>query len=366
MTSLLFIGRAQTGHERTRARLVLLGLLAVLFLGLWQSRPVPPQRASEPKGDINLFRSVVERMKAGEPYYPAMRTELRARGYPTASIFNWRPAGTFLLLARAPGLAHAAVVALAVLALAMTAYAFRNSPPGVVIAAVMMQIFASLFPAIPEDGLYMPETWTGIFLLLSILAYTIGLVRVAVTCAVAAACARELALPYLLVSLAFALRARRTDEVRWHAIGLFVFAAYYLTHVTMARSHIQPGDMFHANSWFAFGGWHFVIRTVGMGGWYLMLPLWTAAIGAVLVLASLWGPADRHLKATVIVYVIVFSIIGQRFNTYWGLMTGPTWGLATLYGFMGLRALIRAGMSRGGDLHPSGTRSGQRPSPPNV
>jgi len=350
----------------TRPRLVLLCLIAMMLLGLWDSRPLPPPRTSPPGGDINLFRAVVERLKAGEPYYAAMRTELRARGYPTASIFNWRPPGIFLLLAWAPGLMHVAMLALAALALAMTVFAFRNSPPAVTFAAIVLQIGAAVFPAIPTDGLYMPESWVGIFLLLSVLAYTVGAVRLAVICAVAAACARELALAYVFASLAFALRARRTDEVRWYAIGLVVFAVYYLTHVAIARSHIQPGDMFHTASWIAFGGWHFVIRTVGMGGWYLLLPLWTAAIGAVLVLASLWGPADRHLKAMVIIYVGVFSIIGQRFNTYWGLMTGPAWGLATVYGFMALYDLTRASMHGSDGFRGAASGSGQPPSPPAV
>ena len=358
--------RARPVNAKIRPRLVLLFLLAMLLLGLWHSRPLPPQRTSQPGGDINLFRAVVERVSAGEPYYAAMRTELRSRGYPTASIFNWRPPGIFLLLAWAPALMHGVMLALAALALAMTAYAFRNSPPAVTFGAIVLQIGATVFPAIPTDGLYMPESWAGIFLLLSVLAYTIDRFRLAVTCAVAAACARELALPYVFVSLAFAYRARRADEVRWYAIGLFIFAAYYLTHVAIARSHIQSGDMFHTASWIAFGGWRFVIRTVSMGGWYLLLPLWIAAIGAVIVLASLWGPADRHVKALIIIYVSIFSIIGQRFNTYWGLMTGPTWGLATVYGFIALRDLIRGTMNGSDRLRRVESGTGQKPSPPTV
>jgi hypothetical protein len=349
---------ARAAETPTRARLVLLSLLAMVALGLWHSRPLPPLRSSPPGGDINLFRAVVERMNQGEPYYPAMRTELIARGYPTASFFNWRPPGIFTLLSRAPRLAHATMLILAVMALAMTAFAFRNSPPGILTLAILLQIGAALFPAIPRDGLYMPETWAGILLLLSVLAYTVGAMRLAVAAAIAAACARELALPYVFVSIAFALQARRFDEVRWYVVGLLVFGVYYGAHIFVARSHIRPGDMFHTASWLAFGGWGFVIRTVSMGGWYLMLPLWTAAIGAVAVLASLWGPADRHLKAMVIIYICIFSIIGQRFNTYWGLMTGPVWGLATLYGVVGVRMLVRASMSGSSDPRHPRSRSG--------
>jgi hypothetical protein len=287
-----------------------------------------------------LFRAVVERLRAREPYYAAMRAELRARAYPTASIFNWRPPATFQLLARAPGAAHFLMLTLAVLSLALTVVVFRNSPPLITLTAVLLQLGGALLPAIPTDGLYLPETWTGIFLLLSGLAYTLGAVGVAVSCVTAAVCARELALPYALVCCGAALYERRMREVGYYAIGGCVFVAYYSAHAIAVTDHIRPGDMHHTGSWIAFGGWQFVVRTVAMGGWFLLLPAWVAAIGAVLVLASLWGPADRRLKAMVLIYLLGFCVVGQSFNTYWGLMTGPSWALAAVYGLIGMQRLV--------------------------
>jgi hypothetical protein len=237
---------------------------------------------------------------------------------------------------------HLLMLVLAALAMALTILVFRNAPPLVTILAILLQIGGAVIPAIPTDGLYMPEAWAGIFLLLSVLGYTLGAMPFAVCCAVAAICARELALPYVFACLGLALYERRLDEVGWYALGLCVFAGYYGIHAVVAASHIQAGDMAHTSSWIAFGGWQFVVRTVGMGGWYLMLPWWMAAVGAVVVLASLWGPADRHLKTMVLMYLIGFCIVGQSFNTYWGLMTGPTWSLAMVYGLLGLSRLLRA------------------------
>jgi hypothetical protein len=233
------------------------------------------------------------------------------------------------------------MLTLAALILLLTVLVFRNAPPGVTIAAILVQIGSSLLPAVPTDGLFMPEAWAGMFLLLCVLAHTLGAFRVAICFATAALCARELALPFVLVGLGFAVHARRWDQVRWYVGGLTIFAAYYLAHIAMAISHMQPGDMLHKGSWIAFGGWRFVVNTVAMGGWYLMLPRWAAAVGVVAVLAALWGPADRHLKAMVAIYLAGFSVVGQTFNDYWGLMTGPTWGLATIYGLIGLHRLLR-------------------------
>ena len=324
----------------------------MLVLGVWSANQPVYRRATPHGSDVFLFRVVVDRMKSGEGYYDAMRYELVRRGYPTASIFNWRPPATFKALAVSPMAVHTVMLGLAGLAMTLTVVLFRDAPPGLTVLAVGMQLGSSVFPAIPTDGLYMPEAWAGIFLLLAVLGHSLGAFRFAICCAVLAACARELVLPFVFAGLAFAIHARRWDQVRWYVGGLAAFSAYYLVHVYLAIAHMQPGDMLHKGSWIAFGGWRFVVRTVAMGGWYLMFPRWVAAIGVVVVLASLWGPADRHLKAMVIIYLAGFCIVGQNFNDYWGLMTGPVWGLATVYGVIGLDRLTRAARGSGASPVP--------------
>jgi hypothetical protein len=321
------------------SRLVLAGLAALLILGLWYAQLPPTTRPiSRPKGDIVLFQAVVERMRAGQPYYAAMNTELRQRAYPTASVVNWRLPGTFLLVAHAPRAAHFVALTLGVIGLAGSVLLFRNAAPLLTIAAAIIQLGAAVLPAIPVDGLYMPEMWAAILLLLSVLASAFGLVRLAVCCAIGALCARELILPYVLISLGLALRGGRTLEVRWYLAGLALFVTYYAAHAVMAHRYIVPGD-YGYTTWLIFNGWRFVVSTVGMGGWYLVLPTWTAAVGAVIIVASLWSPADIHLKIIVAMYVVTFCVVGHYFNSYWGLMTGPSWGLATVYGLVGLRRL---------------------------
>jgi len=244
------------------------------------------------------------------------------------------------------------MIGFAAISMVLTVALFRNAPPLLTIAAVLLGLGGAVLPAIPSDGLYMPETWAGIFLLLSALAYSCGAVGVAVSCVTIALCARELALPYAVACCGIALYERRMKEVRYYAIGASVFAAYYCTHSIVASGHIQPGDMHHTSSWIALGGWQFVVRTVAMGGWFLLLPSWVAAIGAVLVLASLWGPADRRLKAMVLIYLLGFCVVGQSFNTYWGLMTGPSWALAMVYGTMGLQHLLKDAFGRTDQSNP--------------
>jgi hypothetical protein len=335
---------------------VLAGLAVLLAVGLWYPPAPPPNPKTIPGGDIVLFRAVVDRMQKGEPYYATMRDELRRRGYPTASIFNWRPPATFLMMARFPQAVHLVMLGLGLLAVVATALVFRHEPRPARFAAVVLALCASALPFIPIDGLYLPELWAGIFLLLSVLGYSLGALRLAVCCAVAAVCARELAMPYVAVCAALALRERRMQEVRWYAVGLALFAVYYMVHIAIARTHIQPGDMAHTNSWVAFGGWPFVVSTTALGGWHILFPRWTGAIGAVLVMASVWSAAERHVKIIALTYLCLFCVVGQAFNNSWGLLTGPPWGLASAYGLLGVQNLLRtAGVEKEAETNRSQT-----------
>ena len=67
-------------------------LLSVLFFGLVYAPPSQRGTDLRPRtgGDLELFSSVVAHLQAGTPYYVAMGSELRARGYPAASAMNWR------------------------------------------------------------------------------------------------------------------------------------------------------------------------------------------------------------------------------------------------------------------------------------
>ena len=84
----------------------------------------PSNRGGQGPSDLILFDAVVGRARSGEGYYNAMATELRGRGYPTRSVFNWRPPLLLRLLACLPGPAWGRSL-LAAVALATVATGFR-------------------------------------------------------------------------------------------------------------------------------------------------------------------------------------------------------------------------------------------------
>src|SRR5438874_1953192 len=52
--------------------------------------------------DLEAYRRIVARVHTGEDYYRAAGEELRAGGYATSSVFNWRPPLYAWLLAAFP------------------------------------------------------------------------------------------------------------------------------------------------------------------------------------------------------------------------------------------------------------------------
>ncbi len=124
-------GSTLTGFARLRplaARSVLCVTLLVAFgsIGITLS-PLKSGFADAPyrgPGDLALYRTEERRIRAGESYYEAANVELRQRGYPTRSLFNWRTPLPMWLLGKLPDPALGRVL-LGLLALAATCLRLR-------------------------------------------------------------------------------------------------------------------------------------------------------------------------------------------------------------------------------------------------
>jgi hypothetical protein len=324
------------------ARIILAGLLVLLLAGLAIK---PPKAAATPKGqgDVGLFTTVVDQMRGGKSYYDAMGDELRTRGYPTRSVFNWRMPIVFCAVAAKPRPTRIAFVALGVLVIVATLALLLKDSPEVLLVSVLAQI-GVVIPLIrvPEYAL-MTEAWAGFLIALSLAAYGRRLHVAGASLGTVALFARELAAPYCVICGLLAIAERRWRETAVWAAGAAAFGAYFLVHVAEVTAHIGANDLTHKQSWVQFGGLPFVLRTITFTGWFDALPVWTRAFGCVLLVAALWARgARRQLQAAVVTFLIFFAVVGQSFNQYWGLVTGSAWALAYGYGVAGLSRLITA------------------------
>jgi len=283
------------------------------------------------KGDVALYRAEIDRIHAGESYYDAAGEELRARGYPTGSLFNWRfpiPQWLIGLVMPSAVLGKALLCGLA-LALMLTTFESlareeqnRLRRP----IACGLLLTGPLMPCVLGDLFMFPVLWGGVLIALSICAYALDRPRTGVALGIAAVFFRELAMPYCLVAMAIAWWYKRRGELAWWIAGLALFTLCYGLHCLRVSQLITSADQLHKEGWVQFGGAAFVIATAQMNAYLLLLPQWVTALYFVAALFGFAGwhtPMGQRVGLTACAFVVAFAVAGQEFNQYWGSLTAP-------------------------------------------
>jgi hypothetical protein len=344
----------QSGLSTWRSRVVLaVALLAALLGAAVTISPLRSGFADAPSrgaGDVDLYHAEVARIRAGESYYTAAETELRERGYPMQSPFNWRTPLPMWLVAKLPAdWGQSLLVSVAgvmwLLGLALLAREFGRG-------ATLLGLFTlsgALLPCLLGEVFIMPEVWAGALIGLSAVAYGTERPRAGCLAALAALFVRELAAPWCLVCILFDLRKSGRRAAAVWAIGLTAYAAAYALHLSQALPRIQPTDLAQGQSWIRFGGAGFLISTVQMNIWLLLVPQWLSAVYlvAALIGAAGWStPAGQRIAWGVVLYAVAFSIAGQALNQYWGSLTAPLLALSVSAAPAALARLWRSARSR--------------------
>jgi hypothetical protein len=323
----------------------LLGLGGLLIIGVASAGRLDPRLSLVPGLDDHaLHAACVTRIARGEPYYAAVGSELRARGYPSASVPNWRtPLHYRFVAALGTARSKALLLAAGILAAVAGAAAFSRRSPATAVAAAIV-LLGTLLPILfkPGRASLFGEQWAGVLIALSLGAYHLRRFTAGALTGVLAVFMRELAAPYGVVCGILALaRRRRAESAVWIAGGV-AYAIYYAVHVGAVLNAIQPGDYAWPQPWVRFLGWPFVLQTAWANGWTMILPY---AATPVLAVLGLGGTAARgmpsQLRISLLLYVALFSVVGQEFNWYWGWVVAPLWGYALLYAPAGLARLAR-------------------------
>jgi hypothetical protein len=325
--------------RRTGYRLLLaIGLPAVFVLTLWL---VPGKTASTNTATAGvrdnrlLFTAVVDGVRAGRSYYEVYGTESRRRGYPTRSVFNWRQPLLMRLLASVPPrVGLLTLIALAAALLVQAHGLLRRQPLG-----ALTVINAALVVIVP-GVMYFTEPWAGLCLGLSAVAYGRQRETTGATWALLALFIRELAAPYCVIAVILALSRKRWREVGVWIGGGGLYALYYGAHVWQVWQHALPGDAAHSHSWLYGGGLPFVIRIWQQNGILALLPAVVFSLVVVAAVAAWWAPQmPMHVRASVLVYSVLFLFIGLPFNANWGGTIAPLVALWLAYAPNGLSTL---------------------------
>ncbi len=348
-----FLGETSwTAVRKARLQLALWASLA-LFCVLVTFSPLRSGYTEGPRfdapTDIDLYNAEIDRMRQGEGYYAAAATELRSRGYPTASVFNWRTPLPMWMVGNLPDFGGQLLLAFLAVLLIFAGFMWISREAGLGAGSLAaLLLFGAVMPCFLGKLYVMPVLWAGILIGLSAAAY--GWERPLTGCllGLAALFCRDLAGPYAVVCLALAWRDGRKRECRLWLMGLAAYAIFFAWHATQVAAWQLPTDTAHEHGWLRFGGAPFVISTVQLNAYLLVSPQWVAALFLVAALAgvSSWrSPAGERVGYVLALYVGLFAVVGQPFNQYWGAMLAPLFACGAAIAPQALLSLWRRSLS---------------------
>jgi hypothetical protein len=308
---------------------LLAALAALVILAAWPtpSAPAPRLRASATEqSDPDLYRAIIGRVAAGEPYYPAAADELRAGGYPLRPFVTFRLPTLALLHAHVPAMAVTvgqALLALAVLLVWWRRLAPRLPPP--LLAVALILLVGGTAPMVgPVTGLF-HESWAALLLALMIGLRRPGHVAAAIVAGIAALLVRETALPMILAMGGLALVERRWREAAGWAAAIALFGIVMLVHARMVAGVVTPGDL-ASPGWNALLGARFALGALASVSSATMLP---PAFAATILLLSLFGwlsvRAGWALRAGLLLlgYGAMLALFARADTFYWALLAAP-------------------------------------------
>jgi hypothetical protein len=314
---------------------VLLAVLAVIVAGLRiETSAAPP--TPQGNGDLALYARTIELLRHGEPYYPAITSELRANNYPLRPFLTVRLPTLSVALAALPDAltARTLLAGLALVTFVVWAWCFRalRGEP-LRYTALLLLLSTGFVPALAPVAYPLHEVWAGLLIALSLALRRPDRWLLSVAIATVAALLRELAAPYLIAMAALALKdGCRREAMGWFA-GLLVFALALGAHAVAVGAVVTPNDP-TSPSWLSVGGLGFVLQTAS---WNLLLSASPDWLGAALLPLALLGLAMRRdalgqrLALTVFGYTLAFLVVGRANNSYWGLMIAPLWPLGLYF-----------------------------------
>lgn len=277
--------------------------------------------------DIDLYQAEIERIREGEGYYQAAAAELRSRGYPTASLFNWRTPLPMWLVAKLPGSGGQVLLASLAVAMVFAGFMWVSREAGLGAGALCaVLLFGAAMPCFLGQLYVMPVLWAGVLLGLSAAAYGWDRPLTGCVLGLAALFCRDLAGPYAVIGLVLAWRQGRKPEIWLWIAGLALYALFFAWHAGQVFALRAAGDIAHEQSWLRWGGAPFVISTVQLNAFLLVLPQWVAALYLVAALMGMtvWqSEAGQRVGYVLSLYVAIFAVVGHPFNQYWGAMLAP-------------------------------------------
>jgi MFS family permease len=340
------LGRPFAHLPRWAAALVLALLAAAMAWSVYATAPVDSaERARSDQveaapahdkgsGDLALYTRIADRMAAGEGYYPATIDEHRTSNYPTRPFVAVRqPTLAWLQAVIGVGGVRYAMMGLVLACL----WALNARLAGVVslperAAALILMMLGGAAVSVPLAGL-IHELWSGLWLTLALLLYRPERWWPALIAAAAAIAVRELAVPFVLLWLAFALVTRRWREAAAVAGLLALFALGMGLHWSAIESLRQPGDP-ASQGWSDLVGYALPLMALARLTGLLLLPLHIASPVAILPLIGWLGLGGRIGLFAALWFAglaTMMALFARPENFYWAQLGLPAYGIGLAF-----------------------------------
>ena len=310
-----------------------------------------PTRAATParsatvraKGDMALYSRVAARVAAGEGYYAAALAEHRASGYPTRPFVTIR-LPTLAWAQAAIGVDGVRWLALALVAGAIAALVWRAAP----LASVEERIIAAALltagggAALSRLAGYDHDFIAGVLLSFALLAYRPHRWWPSLLAAAAALAVRELAAPFVLLWLVFALAEHRRREVLALVALLALFAVGLGAHALAVDGLRLPGDL-ASQGWSAFAGYGVPLAGLAQLTGLRHLPPLLAAPLAVLPLLGWAGLGGRTGLFALLWFTGLatgMALFARPANYYWIELALPAYAAGLAFAPRALAELV--------------------------
>lgn len=292
-----------------------------------------------------LYARISARMAEGEGYYAAAMAEQRASHYPTRPFVAVR-LPTLAWLQAQIGVDGVRYLAMALVlgclwALHVRLASLTSLEERIVASALLVAGGgAALSPVAGLDHDFI----AGVLLTLALLLYQPARWWPALLAAGAALAVRELAAPFVLLWLVFALAGRRWCEAVALVLLLAFFAGGMALHALAVGAERLPGDL-GSQGWNALSGYGLALTGLGQLTGLRFLPPALAAPLAILPLLG-WAAIGGRIGLFALLWfgglATMIALFARPENFYWVELGLPAYGIGIAFAPRGIFELVRA------------------------
>lgn len=316
--------------SRPAALLILAAFLAAAAWCFAGEAKKPPVAAAGQYTDLMLEHDIVSAMQRGAPYHAAAAGLHRAHGYPLKPFFTMRAPTLYVLAAR---LDWTGMQTIALALLLANIAAWTVALPGWLHPLERLGAVAGIAvggaAVVSPDLLAMSEIWAGLLLGLALALrlkwrehWWLALIPAALALAV-----RELALPFVLLALTYALWERRWAELAGWAALLALFAIGMSFHAAAVGAEVQPGDL-PSQGWTGLMGLRGFLKAVAYTSVWQQVPTALAMLGCLVPALGWLALGEERDPFPLLLlggYGAMIALFARPDNFYWGFLVLPAW-----------------------------------------